>query len=229
MRLLGPPSKLNSATIRQGNLLFNSNWFVRAELLDLFADVILFGEFTLASGAASPYYLDARSVTLQPKPLKNIAELMLVYAQNNNFHLVAGPATAAIPIVTSLVLLGKGQIDGGLYVRSEAKKHGTKQVVEGAPFRKGDRCLVVDDVITSGGSLIACVQTLREAGLDVTDVVTLVDRSGGKASSNLREIGVNLDSIFRIEEILAQAESRLTPIKLENGEIVVVAGKGYES
>jgi orotate phosphoribosyltransferase len=140
------------------------------------------GDFTLASGKKASYYLDCRNVTLHPKGANLIAAGMLdvIRAAGDLPDAVGGMAIGADPITASIVTLA-GQQNlplKGFMVRKEAKGHGTGKQVEG-PVAAGQRVVIVEDVITSGGSALKAVDAAREFGLVVERVVAIIDRLAG--------------------------------------------------
>ena len=159
-----------------------------------------FGKFTLASGKTSSYYLDLRVVPSDPQAYELAVAAYLAMAKEmgeGSFDVVAGVATAGIAISSPLAYVLKKPM---VYVRREQKGHGLGKLVEGA-VKPGWRALVVDDLITDGGSKIEAVETLRRAGCVVNDVMVLVDRlEGGKAS--LAKVRVNLSSFTDIRELV---------------------------
>jgi orotate phosphoribosyltransferase len=159
-----------------------------------------FGKFTLASGKTSSYYLDLRVVPSDPQAYELTIAAYLAMARKmgaQSFDVVAGVATAGITVSSPLAYVLKKPM---VYVRREQKGHGLGKLVEGA-VTPGWRALVVDDLITDGGSKIDAVEILRKSGCVVSDVMVLVDRlEGGKA--NLRAAGVELHAFADIKELV---------------------------
>jgi uridine monophosphate synthetase len=168
------------------------------------AGAIQFGDFTLASGKRSPIYVDLRLLASHPTVLRKVA---LAYADllhgevgsedpSLALRLAAIPY-AALPIGTAVALeLGWPMI----YPRKEVKAHGTGRQIEGE-FHAGDRVVVLDDLITTGGSKLAAIEPLEEAGLEVRDVVVLIDREEG-GREDLAEAGYRLHAVLRLSEML---------------------------
>ena len=174
-----------------------------SELLDLIAaEALRRGEFTLASGAKASYYLDCRTVTLHPRGANLIGEAMLdrIAAITPEVECVGGMAIGADPITAAIVTLAgqRGSELRGFMVRKEAKGHGTGKRVEG-PVRPGQRAVVVEDVITSGGSAIKAVEAAREFGLEVDRVVAIIDRLAGGREA-FEKIGVELETLCTIRD-----------------------------
>jgi len=159
-----------------------------------------FGKFTLASGRTSSYYLNLRVVPSHPEVYSAVARAYKGLAEEvgrSEFDLVAGVATAGIAFSSPLALLLKKPM---VYVRSEEKGHGLGGLIEGA-VSPGLRALVVDDLVTTGGSVLLAVGALRRAGCRVDDALVLVDRMEGGAS-NLLEKGVRLHSFATVKELV---------------------------
>ena len=181
----------------------------RDALLELIrAEALQRGEFTLASGKKASYYLDCRQITLHPKGANVIAEGMLeVINSRGEFPAaVGGMAIGADPITASIVTLA-GQRDlplKGFMVRKEPKTHGMGKQVEG-PVKPGQRVVVVEDVITSGGSAIKAVDACEAFGLDVDCVVGIIDRLAGGAEAFAAK-GLELITLSTIRDFGIESE-----------------------
>ncbi len=164
---------------------------------------IRFGQFTLASGATSPIYIDLRRLVSFPDLFSQAAEAYAERSRAIQYDLLSGVPYAALPISAVAALrLHKGMI----YPRKEAKTHGTGQSIEGV-FTQGQVALLYEDVITSGGSILAAAGVLRAAGLIVRDVVVLVNRSQGGREA-LAADGITLHAILTMDEILDVLEKK---------------------
>lgn len=161
---------------------------------------VKFGQFTLKDGRQSPFYVDLRLLITDPNVLREVGRAMVERMRSAGLKCdrIAGLPYAGLPIAVAMSL------ESGLpliYPRKEAKGYGTQRLIEGAPVA-GERVLVVDDVITSGGAKIEAIAPLREAGLVAEDVLVLVDRSADHGAV-LKPHGLTLHSVVRIEDLLA--------------------------
>ena len=159
-----------------------------------------FGDFTLASGAKSKYYIDIKRASTDPRVLKLIAENMAANLRKSGLEIdrIAGIVLGSVPLAAALSL------ETGIpyvMVRKEKKDHGTSKLVEGV-LNKGDRVLVVEDVITSAGSSITGIGTLRAEGAVVENVFSVIDREAGGPEA-LEKIGVKLTPLVRASELLS--------------------------
>jgi uridine monophosphate synthetase len=159
--------------------------------------VIRFGDFTLKDGRRSPFYLDMRVLVSHPAALARIARAMLQRAEGLSYDRLAGLPYAGLPIAVAMALISERPM---LYARKEAKEYGTKRLIEGE-YARGDRALMIDDVVTSGGAKLEAAVPFREAGLVVEDVLVIVDRSAG-ASAVLAAAGLRLHSVLTVEALL---------------------------
>lgn len=174
----------------------------RDALIELIKQEALeFGDFTLASGKKASFYLDCRKVTLNARGANLIGAGMLELLADDYPDAVGGMAIGADPI-TGAILTLSGQTDRplrGFIVRKEAKEHGKGQAVEG-PVRHGDRVVIVEDVITTGGSALRAIERVREYGLEVIGALGIVDRlAGGQAA--FAQQGVPLRTLLTIQDL----------------------------
>lgn len=158
---------------------------------------VKFGNFTLASGKQSPIYVDLRRIISYPSLFEKCIAAYSRLTKGINFDLLGAVPYAALPAASGVSQkLSKPLI----YPRKEAKTHGTGQMIEGA-FTQGQTVLLIEDVITTGGSIVSAIQTLRDGGLTVRDVLVLVDRQqGGEAA--MKNENINLHSVMTIKEIV---------------------------
>ncbi|GIW97870.1 MAG: orotate phosphoribosyltransferase [Pirellulaceae bacterium] len=160
-----------------------------------------FGDFTLASGKKASFYLDCRKVTLHPEGAVQIAAGMLQLLENELPDAIGGMAIGADPITAATITLAgwRGLPLLGFIVRKEAKQHGTGRQVEG-PIAAGMRGVIVEDVVTSGGSALKAVDAARAAGLKIERVLAIVDRlEGGRET--IESAGLRLDTLLTIDDL----------------------------
>lgn len=174
----------------------------RQALIDLIrAQALEFGDFTLASGKKASFYLDCRKVTLDSRGANLIGAGMLEMMQDDFPDAVGGMAIGADPITGAIITLAgqQGRPLRGFIVRKEAKAHGKGQAVEG-PVRVGDRVLIVEDVITTGGSALKAIEQVREYGLIPVGALAIVDRLAGGAAA-FDQVGVPLRSLLTLIDL----------------------------
>jgi uridine monophosphate synthetase len=159
---------------------------------------IQFGDFTLASGIQSPFYLDLRLLVSNPDVLAHAARAFADLLDDMYIERLAAIPYAALPMGTAVALQTKLPL---IYPRKEVKSYGTRRAVEGH-YNAGERVAVLDDLITNGASKLEAIRPLREAGLHVKDVLVLIDREGG-GREELASHGLNLHSVFRLRELMA--------------------------
>lgn len=160
------------------------------------------GEFTLASGKKSNYYINGKMSTLDARGAYLVARTFLAMIADDVPDAVGGLTLGADPIVGSmLALAGLEDLDmKGFIVRKATKDHGTKSLVEG-PITGDEKVVIIEDVVTTGGSSMKAIEAVEQAGCRVTRVLAVVDREqGGK--ENLGEKGYRLESIFTARELL---------------------------
>ncbi len=162
--------------------------------------IIRFGDFTLASGKKSPYYIDLRLVPSYPiyyrKMIKGLQNIIAEDVGLENFHSLVSVPTGGLVVAASLAIEIVKPI---IYVRKEAKEHGTGKAVEGVTCQDM-KLLMIEDVVTSGGSVINAIKSIKDEKMQVTDAYAIVDRMEG-ATEALQAEGVKLHSLLTIKQI----------------------------
>ena len=177
---------------------------VRKKLKSKLDSCIQTGKITLSSGKVTDFYFDGRLVSLEPEGAVCIARLMLDELREIGVEAVGGLTSGADPITSSIgVLAYQAGVPLRLfYVRKEAKGHGMRRRIEGPPMPPGIRAALVDDVLTTGGSLLEARDVLRdENGVEVRDALVVVDRQEGGAERLAAE-GIRLHALFRRADFL---------------------------
>lgn len=167
------------------------------------------GRFVLSSGRISNYYLDGRLITLSPEGAYLVAGIILKMIEGQNIDAIGGPTLGADPIVGAigcLSYINKNPLQTFI-VRKSPKGHGMQRQIEGPALKKKDRVILVDDVATTGHTLVEAKQILDDMGVCVDRVIVIVDRGEG-AKENLAKVGLRLDAIFSRSEIIHEAGSR---------------------
>jgi orotate phosphoribosyltransferase len=143
-----------------------------------------FGDFTLASGKKAKYYLDGKQITLDAAGARLIAEGILDMLGSPLPKAVGGMAIGADPITAAVITIAgvRGLELKGILVRKESKGHGTQQFIEG-PVKPGDDVVIVEDVVTTGGSSLLAIDRVEQFGLKVRGVIAIIDRMEGGAAA----------------------------------------------
>lgn len=156
------------------------------------------GPVKLASGALSDFYIDGRQVTLDPRGAYYIANVMADMLAGIEFVAVGGPTMGADPIVGALCYhfgVREGPAVTGFIIRKESKGHGLGRMIEGPELAEGARVVVVEDVVTSAGSVLRGIAAVEATGARVVKVLALVDREAG-GSRALSEAGYDYEPVF---------------------------------
>lgn len=179
-----------------------STTYDREQLITLLKEHALqFGTFTLASGKTASFYLDCRKLTLHPLGANQIGAGMLEMLSSDPPDAVGGMAIGADPISAATITLAgqKGSPLLAFIVRKEAKQHGTGRQVEG-PVKAGMKAVIVEDVVTSGGSALKAVDAAREFGLEVDKILAVVDRlEGGREA--IEAAGLELETLVTVRDL----------------------------
>jgi len=176
---------------------------LKARLLVLLKqDAFKEGKFILSSGRESNFYLDGRIITMTPEGAYLIAAIILEMIKDDALDGFGGPTLGADPIVGAVACLShiQGKPLKTFIVRSAAKAHGTRRLVEGPPLLSGDRVVLVDDVATTGKSLVEAKRILDSMGVIVNKAIVIVNRGEG-AKENLNRVGLNLEAIFSLTDL----------------------------
>jgi orotate phosphoribosyltransferase len=162
--------------------------------------------FKLASGALSPFYVDCRSLMAHPHARHLVAALAYEQLASLTIDCLGGLEIGAISIATSISDYGfhaSPKRDWRTFVvRKQAKDHGLGKLIEGA-YKAGDRALIVDDVLTSGGSMLKAVAAAQDAGLTVRHALVIVDRKEQDGRAKVESHGLTLLSLLTIDDLMA--------------------------
>jgi orotate phosphoribosyltransferase len=178
----------------------------RAELHRLLAErAFRFGDFVLSSGRRSDVYFDGKQVTLEGRGLHLVARLILDRCRALGIDAIGGLTLGADPIAAGVAALSGADTPlRAFIVRKQAKEHGTGALIEGPRLRDGDRVMLIDDVITTGGSLLQAADALAGQPVEIVEALAIVDRQeGGREAIEAR--GLRVHSLFTRSEFAAPA------------------------
>ena len=176
-------------------------------LAELREHSLILGEVTLSSGAVAQYYVDARRALLRPAGFRAAGALIAAAAIEAGATAVGGPVMAAIPLACAAIAVPGGDDLVGFFVRKERKQHGLQRWVEG-PVEPGARCLVVEDTVTTGGSTAEAIERIREEGLEVAAVLSVVDRLAGGAAAIEAAAGAPYRPLLTIDDLYPDRPDR---------------------
>jgi orotate phosphoribosyltransferase len=169
-------------------------------IVELRRHAVVVGEVTLTSGATAQYYVDAKRAVLRPAGFLALAELVAGYARRWEATAVGGLTMGADP--PACAALAGGADVKAFFVRKEAKAHGLQRKIEGPPLDPGERCLIVEDVVTTGGSTIQAIEAVRAAGHEIVGVVAILDRLAGGAEAIVQAArGAPFEPLSTIDEV----------------------------
>ena len=186
---------------------FDSREHARERLIaELREHALVIGEVTLTSGAVAQYYVDAKRAILRPAGFAALAALVASYAEDWGATAVGGLTMGADPVVCAA--LAGGARTKAFFVRKEAKDHGLQRRIEGPPLTPDDRCVVVEDVVTTGGSTLAAIAALHDAGQRICGVVAVLDRLAGGGAAIEREAGAPYVALSTIDDVYPDRADR---------------------
>ncbi len=170
------------------------------------SEALVIGDVLLTSGRRASYYVDAKRAILRPEGFAALAELVAAYARECDATAVGGMTMGADPIACA-ALAGGAEVKA-FFVRKDAKAHGLQRRIEGPPLGPGDRCLVVEDVVTTGGSTLAAIEALQEAGHAICGVCAVLDRLAGGGEAIAAAAGAPYVALATIDEVYPERPDR---------------------
>ena len=174
----------------------------RARLIEeLREHALVIGEVTLSSGATASYYVDAKRALLRPPAFRAVGELVAAWAAELGASAVGGMTMGADPIACAALAAPGGDGLSAFFVRKERKEHGLQRWIEGPELEPGTPCLVVEDVVTTGGSTVQALERLNEEGLDIRGALCVVDRLAGGREAIEAAGGTPFRALVTIDEL----------------------------
>jgi orotate phosphoribosyltransferase len=167
---------------------------------------LVIGEVRLTSGALAQYYVDAKRAILRPPAFAALASLVASYVAEWDATAVGGLTIGADPVACA-ALAGGAQAKA-FFIRKEAKEHGLQRRIEGPPLTADDRCVVVEDVVTTGGSTLAAIEALHEAGHTICGVVSVLDRLAGGGAAIEHAAGAPYVALSTIDDVYPERPDR---------------------
>jgi orotate phosphoribosyltransferase len=178
----------------------------QALLEELRMHALVLGEVTLTSGATAHYLIDAKRAILLPRGFRALSELVAGQAREWGATAVGGMTMGADPIACA-ALAGGADVKA-FFVRKEAKAHGLARRIEGPLLEPGDRCMLVEDVVTTGGSTIRALEALRGEGHELCGVLAICDRLAGGGEAIAQAAGVPYLALATIDEVYPERPDR---------------------
>jgi orotate phosphoribosyltransferase len=175
-------------------------------LAELRTHAVVIGEVVLTSGRTAQYLVDAKRAILRPEGFRALGELVAAEAERFRATAVGGMTMGADPVACAA--LAAGARVKAFFVRKERKSHGLQRWIEGPELEPGERCLVVEDVVTTGGSTIAAIERLAEEGLEVAGVVSVLDRLAGGGPAIERATGAPYIPLTTIDDVYPERPDR---------------------
>ena len=179
----------------------------RARLVaELREHALVVGEVTLTSGATAQYYVDAKRAILRPEGFVALAALIAAQVAQWQATAVGGMTMGADPVACAA--LAGGARAKVFFVRKDAKAHGLQRRIEGPLLEPGDRCVVVEDVVTTGGSTLSAIAALQDAGHEICGVISVLDRLAGGGAAIEQAAGAPYVALSTIDEVYPERPDR---------------------
>jgi orotate phosphoribosyltransferase len=176
-------------------------------IAELREHALVIGEVTLTSGATAQYYVDAKRAILRPAGFAALSTLLAGQAADWGATAVGGLTMGADPVACA-ALAGGARVKA-FFVRKEAKQHGLQRRIEGPALTADDRCVVVEDVVTTGGSTLAAIEALYEAGHEICGVISVLDRLAGGGPTIERAAGAPYVALTTIDDLYPDRPDRV--------------------
>jgi orotate phosphoribosyltransferase len=177
-------------------------------LAELREHALVIGEVTLTSGRKAQYYVDAKRALLRPAGYRAVGDLLAAEARERGATAVGGMSMGADPLACAAIGAQGGEDLVAFFVRKDRKQHGLQRWVEGPLLEAGTRCLVVEDVVTTGGSTVSAIERIREEGLEIAGVVTVVDRLAGGGAAIEAAAGAPYRPLVTIDQLYPERPDR---------------------
>ena len=176
-------------------------------ITELREHALVIGEVTLTSGRKAQYYVDAKRAILLPDGFRALGELVAAEAERVGATAVGGMTMGADPVACAA--LAAGAPVKAFFVRKDRKQHGLQRWIEGPELEPGERCLVVEDVVTTGGSTVSAIERVREEGFEVAGVVSVLDRlAGGAEAISAASDGAPYTALTTIDDVYPDRPDR---------------------
>ena len=175
-------------------------------IAELREHALIIGEVTLTSGAVAQYYVDSKRAIMIPAGFKALGELVAAKANELGATAVGGMTMGADPVACA-ALAGGADVKA-FFVRKEAKQHGLSRRIEGPLLEPGEKCLVVEDVVTTGGSTVRAIEAIQEGGHEVVGVVSVLDRLAGGGEAIEAAAGAPYFPLATIDDVYPDRPDR---------------------
>jgi orotate phosphoribosyltransferase len=177
-------------------------------LAELREHALVIGEVTLSSGQTASYYVDAKRALLRPPAYRAAGTLIAALAGERGATAVGGMTMGADPLACAAIGAERGDGLVAFFVRKERKEHGLQRWIEGPELAAGTSCLVVEDVVTTGGSTVRAIERIKEEGLEVAGVTAVVDRLAGGSEAIEQAAGAPYRPLLTIDDLYPDRPDR---------------------